>query len=140
MTDLPTTLPNFPCKPYSHLLPSLDRHGIRVADLLSLDALEIAKRASVPLLDLRRLANHVVQALQEDMGVDTAAAGPSPQGPNPELASSSSKKHDSALRERRAGIDVLRRWNTISLLDENLDKAVGGGIPTRHVSEITGER
>jgi DNA repair protein RAD57 len=133
MTDLPTILPNFPTGAYTHLLPSLDRHGVTVTDLLSLDALEIAKRASLPILDLRRLAQDVIHALQGDLGVDIREGRTSE-----ELLSPSSNIVGKNGRQRPT--DAVKLWDTISFLDAALDSAIGGGIPTGYVTEITGER
>lgn len=133
MTDLPTILPDFLPRPYSHLIPSLERHGITVADLLSLDALEIAKRASLPILDIRRLAQDVVSALQDDTGISVTAHNTSD-----ELFSSTS--HPGSGNCRRSACDIVNRWDIISMLDGPLDQAIGGGIPAGYVTEITGER
>ena len=133
MTDLPTILPDFLTRPYSHLIPSLERNGITVADLLSLDALEIAKRASLPILDLRRLARDVIGALQDDVGINVTAHSTSD-----ELFSSNS--HPDSGRCRRFVPDIVKRWDAISMLDATLDQAIGGGIPAGYVTEITGER
>jgi DNA repair protein RAD57 len=48
MTDLLQVLPDLDSKPYSHLLPSLDRALITTNDLLTLDAADVAKRAQLP--------------------------------------------------------------------------------------------
>jgi DNA repair protein RAD57 len=132
MTDLPTILPAFSTSPYTHLVPSLDRHGITTADLLSLDALEIAKRASLPILDLRRLAQNVASAIQDDLDIAEKLH-------NTNDAPFSSSKHASR-KCKQSVIDVLERWETISILDARLDCAIGGGIPAGYVTEITGER
>lgn len=133
MTDLPTILPQFSTRPYTHLIPSLDRHGITVTDLLSLDALEIAKRATLPILDLRRLAQDIAQAIQHDLNIGVTAHNTSD-----ELFTSSA---NSGLEKcNRPAKHVLKRWNTVSFLDTALDEAIGGGIPTGYVTEITGER
>ena len=131
MTDLLHTIPDFPTKLYTHLLPSLEKHLITTTDLLTLDALEIAKRAQLPLLDVRRLANHVVAILQGQLGL----------------------KNDNVLNfegvgENQADFGVLKKsgkevaspWSTIRTLDPILDAALGGGIPTGYITEITGER
>ena len=133
MTDLPTILPDFQTRPHTHLLPSLDRHGITVADLLSLDALEIAKRVSLPILDLRRLAQDVAHAIQDDLDISVTAHNTSD-----ELFTSSSR--DDLNRCQRFGTVALKRWDTVSFLDATLDEAIGGGVPTGYVTEITGER
>ncbi|KAI4124061.1 MAG: hypothetical protein LQ347_005877, partial [Umbilicaria vellea] len=131
MTDLLHTLPDFPTKSYTHLLPSLEKHLITTTDLLTLDALDIAKRAQLPVLDLRRLANHVIAALQEDLGLREAI--PTENAP----ASFSEAKKKESLR--KTGRDIVDQWSTISTLDDDLDAALGGGIPTGYITEITGE-
>lgn len=133
MTDLPTILPNLSTRHFAHLLPALDRHGITVVDLLTLNALEIAKRTSLPILDLRRLAQAVANALQDDLGINATS-----KSTGDELSSSSSKH--SLGNCKRSATDVLQRRDTISFLDDALDGAIGGGIPTGYVTEVTGER
>lgn len=133
MTDLPTILPKFPTRPYTHLIPALDRHGITVADLLSLDALEIAKRATLPILDLRRLAQDIAHALQEDLDISVTGHSTSDEP----FISNSTRDYE---KSKRSAADVLKRWDTVSILDTAIDEAIGGGIPTGYVTEITGER
>lgn len=124
MTDLLHTIPDFPTKSYTHLLPSLEKHLITTTDLLTLDALEIAKRAQLPLLDVRRLAAHVVAILQGQLGV-TQGGG----------------DHDGTGRSlKQSGNEIVSQWSTISTLDDSLNEALGGGIPTGYITEITGER
>lgn len=131
MTDLLQTIPDFPTKLYTHLLPSLEKHLITTTDLLTLDALEVAKRAQLPLLDVRRLANHVVAILQGQLGLKT------------EKASSYQKTGEGQGGYgflRKTGKEATSRWKSISTLDPSLDAALGGGIPTGYVTEIAGER
>lgn len=123
MTDLLHTIPGFPTKTYAHLLPSLEKHLVTTTDLLTLDALDIAKRAQLPLLDVRRLINHVVTILQSQLGLS--------QGPD---------CSDFQGSLRKSGKETVGKWGTISLIDDSLDGAIGGGIPTGYVTEITGER
>ena len=123
MTDLLHTIPDFPIKSYTHLLPSLEKHLITTTDLLTLDALEIAKRAHLPLLDVRRLAAHVVAILQRQLGL-------TPRGDHDGMEGSLKK----------LGNEIVGQWSTISTLDDSLDEALGGGIPTGYITEITGER
>ena len=132
MTDLLHTLPDFPTQSYTHLLPSLEKHLITIADLLTLDALEIAKRAQLPVLDLRRLANHIIAALQEDLGLIEDGPVENEPARQPEI-----KKN---ARLKKNGRDVVDQWTTISTLDDDLDAALGGGIPTGYITEIAGER
>ena len=133
MTDLPTVLPTFSTKAYTHLLPSLDRHGITVADLLSLDALEVARRATLPIPDLRRLADAVIQALHEDLGV--VHEPPMKNGESGTLGS-----QEGVNISLKSGVDLTQNWKTISTLDAGIDKTLGGGIPVGYITEITGER
>jgi len=62
MTNLLSVLPDFDIQPYAHILPSLEKALISTADLLTLDALDVAKRAQVPPGDGRRLAIAVAVA------------------------------------------------------------------------------
>lgn len=123
MTDLLHTIPEFPTKSYTHLLPSLEKHCITTTDLLTLDALEIAKRAQLPLLDVRRLINHVITILQGQLGLS--------QEPN---------SNDAEKPLRKCGKLAIGNWSTISFIDDFLDGALKGGIPTGYITEITGER
>lgn len=104
-------LPDFDATPFSHLLPSLDKALITTNDVLTLDAPTIAKRAQVPSGELRKLADAVVAALHRQLGFG-------PEEPAP------TTKHD---------------WACISTLDDELDAALGGGIPRGYLVEVTGE-
>lgn len=119
--DLLSVLPDFSMKPYSHILPPLERKHISTVDLITLDTLEIAKRAHVPPADVRRLSADVVAALHASLGWEKHDEETETEGNN---------KHQ---------LD-LSRWNTISTLDTRLDELLGGGIPTGYLTEITGER
>ena len=131
MTDLLHTLPDFPTKSYTHLLPSLERHLITTTDLLTLDALEIAKRAQLPLLDVRRLANHVIAALQAELGI------PSDKPSFSRVGEEQTTKRDSL---RKTGKELVAQSPIISTLSPILDNALAGGIPTGYITEISGER
>lgn len=126
MTDLFDTIPDFPIKPYTHLLPSLEKHLVTTSDLLTLDATEIAKRAQLPLLDVRRLTNHVVSILQRQLGLGVIA--------------DTGDQHQAGECLRKSGNEISSQWNTISTLDDSLDRALGGGIPTGYLTEVVGER
>ena len=133
MTDLLSTLPDFPTAGYTHLIPSLERSEITIADLLTLDPVEIAKRCPLPLLDVRRLVKHVTESLQNDAGIGDVPT---------------TTRYGLLAQENQAEIDrpghavkeVVREWKAISTLDDALNKALGGGIPTGYVTEVTGER
>ncbi|RDL38542.1 uncharacterized protein BP5553_02882 [Venustampulla echinocandica] len=126
MTDLTTVLPGFPTQQYVRLLPSLEKHCVTTADLLTQDWIEIAKRAQLPLLDVKRLCNAVLDALQLDLGIGAVEDGDRTQ-----------ESHNSRLR--KSGRDLVDSWNTISTLDDDLDRALGGGIPAGYITEVTGE-
>ncbi|KAL8773952.1 MAG: hypothetical protein Q9209_001382 [Squamulea sp. 1 TL-2023] len=131
MTDLLHTLANFPTKHYTHLIPSLEKNLITTTDLLTLDPLEVAKRAQLPLLDVRRLANHVLTSLQSQLGViDGKEALRKYENP-PRVGDAPSL--------RGSGHTISKLWSTISTLDPRFDAALSGGIPTTYITELTGE-
>ena len=134
MTDLLHILPDFPVAGYTHLIPSLERHLITCADLLTLEAPEVAKRAQLPAHDVRKLADEILARLQAQLGVIGFPGGDN--GAN-------GKGRGAAEEEshvRKSGIDLVKRWRTISTLDDSLDSALGGGIPIGYITEVTGER
>lgn len=123
MTDLLQVLPDFAAKPYTHLLPSLDKALVTTNDLLTLEAADVAKRAQLPAGEVRRLADAVVLALHRQLGF----GGEEAVG-NSFLSASSNPDTEK------------EGWNCISTLDEKLDAALGGGIPRGYLVEVTGER
>lgn len=131
--DLLSVLPNFSIKSYTHILPPLERARVNTVDLISLDTLEIARRAHVPPADVRRLANHVIKALHHDVGFEEA---PRPEDEQPD---SSLDPDVPLIPGPRTKLD-LSQWCTISTLDSTLDTLLNGGIPTGYVTEVTGER
>jgi DNA repair protein RAD57 len=136
MTDLLTILPSFPTAPYTHLLPSLEKNLITTSDLLTLDAIEIAKRAQLPILDVKRLAKHVLDALHNDLELEGGDDGDDSRDEPGEQEKDEARDR----RLKKTGTDIEGRWSTISLLDDTLDNALGGGIPTGYITEVTGER
>jgi hypothetical protein len=122
MTDLTAVLPGFPSQQYVRLLPSLEKNLVTTADLLTLDCVEIAKRAQLPLLDVKRLCNAVLVGLQDTLGI----------------AEGDDVQQNSLLR--KTGKDILNSWSTVSTLDDDVDRTLGGGIPTGYITEVTGER
>ncbi|KAL8789593.1 MAG: hypothetical protein Q9213_001029 [Squamulea squamosa] len=131
MTDLLHTLPNFPTRHYTHLIPSLEKNLITTTDLLTLDPLEVAKRAQLPLLDVRRLANHVLTSLQSQLGVIDGKEALRKYEDPPRVGDAPSL--------RGSGSTISKPWSSISTLDPSLDTALGGGIPTTYITELTGE-
>lgn len=120
MTDLLQVLPDFETRPFSHLLPSLDKALITTNDLLTLDAADVAKRAQLPAGELRKLVDAIVPVLHQQLGVGVDAA--------------SEHGFSGALGTR------MDAWTCISTLDNELDTALGGGIPPGYLVEVTGER
>lgn len=122
MTDLLQVLPDFETRPFTHLLPSLDKALVTTSDLLTLDAHDVAKRAQLPAGELRKLVDAVVPALHLQLGF----------GPGGETAAGNA--FSAALRQ------PADAWKCISTLDEQLDAALGGGVPPGYLVEVTGER
>jgi DNA repair protein RAD57 len=143
MSDLSQVLPDFPVARYARLLPAIEKNKLTVTDLLTLDVPEIGKRTQLPLLDVKRLCNAVLDALHADLGIGTTSVG-ARAGANENAASEDKdkkqeKKSSSSLL-RQTGTELLAHpWNTISTLDAALDAALGGGVPTGYITEITGE-
>lgn len=131
MTDLLHTIPDFPITLYTHLIPSLEKHLITTTDLLTLDTLEIAKRAQLPLLDVRRLANHAIAVLQGQLGLKNENAA--------KFEDVGEGRADFGTL-KQTGEQITTQWSTISTLNVTLDAGLGGGIPTGYITEITGER
>lgn len=132
--DLLSILPNFPTKPYTHLLPSLERAKLTTTDLITLDTLEVAKRAHLPPTDIRRFAAHIIEALHGDVGFERKL----PE--NVQLDASVSFDGPVEI-EPGSGTEVdLEEWRVISTLDEGVDEVLDGGLPTGYLTEVTGER
>jgi DNA repair protein RAD57 len=124
MTDLLQVLPDFDTRPYTHLLPSLDKALITTNDLLTLDAADVGKRAQLPAGEVRKLVDAAVAALHRDLGFGGEEAA----------------RRGSYLSESGSADAPTAGSGSISTLDEQLDAALGGGIPPGYLSEITGER
>lgn len=69
MTNLLHVVPDLDLQSFAHIIPSLERASISTVDLLTLDALDIAKRALVPTEEVRRLANALLSSLAGDGAV-----------------------------------------------------------------------
>lgn len=124
MTDLLQVLPDFDTRPWTHLLPSLDKALITTSDLLTLDAADVGKRAQLPAGEVRKLVDAAVAALHRHLGFGGEEAG----------RGSSSLPGLGSADAPRAGS------GSISTLDEQLDAALGGGLPPGYLIEVTGER
>lgn len=120
MSDLSRVLPDFPTARYANLLPAIEKHKVTTAELLTLEVADLAKRTQLKPLDLERFCNAVLEAFHVDLGV-------------------SNKQPEKSSPLKQTGSEFAREWDTISTLDESLDRALGGGIPTGYVTEIAGE-
>ncbi|KAK6815066.1 hypothetical protein RU639_008441 [Aspergillus parasiticus] len=130
--DLLSVLPDFHTKPYAHILPPLERSKITTVDLITLDTLEIAKRAHVPPADVRRLCASITKALHHDIGFEDIKE---PASAEP----SSSINDDLPITLGPTTKLDLSQWSAISTLDTALDELLDGGVPTGYVTEVTGE-
>ncbi|GAQ10697.1 DNA repair protein rhp57 [Aspergillus lentulus] len=131
--DLLSVLPGFQTRSYAHIIPPLERNKITIVDLITLDNLEIAKRAHVPPADLRRLTTQVVKALHKDVGFEEACDGDDAVEP-----SSSNDIEKPLIPGPSTKLD-LSRWSAISTLDPALDELLNGGLATGYLTEVTGE-
>ncbi|KLU80927.1 hypothetical protein MAPG_00023 [Magnaporthiopsis poae ATCC 64411] len=128
MTDLLRVLPNFRVEQYGPLIPALERNHVTTTDLLTLDAADLGKRTHQPLLEIQRLANAVVQALQADLGVVAPTRTP---------ATTITTTPSLHLRSNPSRLSAA--WSTITTLDPELDRALGGGVPVGYLTEVAGE-
>ncbi|MCJ1477311.1 hypothetical protein MMC13_005982 [Lambiella insularis] len=134
MTDLLHILPNFSTTGYTHLIPSLEKHLITCTDILTLEATDLAKRAQLPVLDVRNFAADVLVQLQSQQGLHNIGD----KIPKPGTQNVRRSGKDGVWG--KSGKDLLRQWSIISTLNSDLDTAVGGGLPTGYITEVTGER
>jgi len=137
MTDLLAVLPEFCTQPFSNLLPSLERAQITVADVLTSDAVDIAKRAQLPAREIRRLTDALLNVLHTELGVAPSLR----QHDDDEVVRAQDGQAEATSSTLRTlGPELEDSWNFISTLDQRLDSALAGGIPTGYVTEVTGER
>lgn len=141
--DLLSILPNFATAPYRHIVPSLEKAHITAVDLVTLDALEIARRAHVPPTDVRRLCAQLIAALHRDIGFQDCQSKPTLTEQLPQTERSTANDATQSLEpgpSTRLDLSPPTRWRAISTLDPVLDALLGGGIPPGYVTEVTGER
>lgn len=134
--DLTTTIPDFPIESYSHIIPSLEKAKISVTQLLLLDAVEIAKQTRVPVPEVRKLTNRVLEALQRDLGLE----GIGKKGTTSADIRARQRDNEDGCREDSCGRFRPPILSFISTLDPVLDDLFAGGISTSYVTEIAGER
>ncbi|KAF7192955.1 DNA repair protein rhp57 [Pseudocercospora fuligena] len=121
-----TVLPEFDISNHTHILPSLERAQISTADLLTLDALDVAKRAHVPPGEVKKLADALIDALHADTVSSSAS-------------SRDNGEQNSSQSENSRNLSSIRQRAMISTLDDDLDTVLGGGIARGHLTEIVGE-
>ena len=135
MSDLLTVLPSFDARPFTHILPKLEKALVSCSDLLTLDALHVAKRAQLPASEVKKLADALVQSLSGHAVSPTDPSDPLPASGEPH----GDRGLDSNTTGFRSGDALLDQW-MISTLDDKLDIALNGGIHSGYLTEITGER
>jgi DNA repair protein RAD57 len=131
MSDLLSVLPSFDARPFTHILPKLEKALVSCSDLLTLDALHVAKRAQLPASEIKKLADALVHSLSSHDG--------SPNGPSDDAGESHGDGGPNRDIHFRSGDALLDQW-MISTLDDKLDIALNGGIHSGYLTEITGER
>jgi DNA repair protein RAD57 len=117
MSNLLAVLPDFDLAPYSHIIPSIERACVAVVDLLTLDAVHIAKRAQVPPGEVKKLTDALISALHRDASASASAPHASTTAPSTTIGT-----------------------YPISTLDDGLDAALAGGLFPGHLIEVVGER
>ena len=130
MTDLLTVLPHFDSRPYTHVLPSLEKALITCSDLLTLDAINVAKRAQLPPAEVKKLGDALVHALSDNCPKSE------PSVASEDLVEAGEKANSTSFR---GGNSLQDQW-IVSTLDDKLDIALSGGIHSGYLTEITGER
>ncbi|KAK5302700.1 DNA repair protein rhp57 [Exophiala xenobiotica] len=130
MSDLLEVLPDFDLKAYIHLLHSLEKNDITVADLISLDPIEIARRCPLPAADVQRLVLDVVAALQEDVQTRADKRWPfNSRWPHQATISIDEVTHTACPDDEAR----------VSTLVPDIDHALGGGLVPGHIIEVVGE-
>lgn len=132
MSDLLSVLPDFPFTPQTHdIIISLEKQNISTADLLTLEQLDISKRATISLLDLRRFIKEVANALHTSIG--------STYDTKDEVVAATAVGN---AREPLGftGLEVWKYQLYMSTGDSVLDGVLNGGIMSGGITEIVGER
>ena len=129
MSDLLSVLPNFPLTPQTHkIVLSLEKHDITTSDLLTLEQLDISKRTSISLLDLRRFIKEVAKALHSSIG------------PAYDTTNRTTEVDYGDVLLGVTAFDVWKSQVYISTGDSEFDRVLNGGIMTGGLTEIVGER
>lgn len=133
MSDLSFILPNFPLTPHDqNIVLNLEKLNITISDLLTLDQLDVSKRAVISILDLRRFTKEVIEALHSSL-----------QPLNAEFGAKVAIKTEAEGGSLRLGLTGFEAWKSqlyLSTGDSELDRTLNGGIMTGGLTEIVGER
>ncbi|KAF8426645.1 DNA repair protein RAD57 [Tirmania nivea] len=131
MSDLLSVVPDFMLTPQTHkIVLSLEKHDITISDLLVLEQLDISKRTSISLLDLRRFIKEVANALHSSIGsaYDTNERG-----------NTTAEVDNGGVLLGMTAFDVWKSQVYISTGDSEFDRALNGGVMTGGLTEIVGE-
>lgn len=134
MTDLLDVIPDFPLDSYHDLIATLEKYLISTSDLLTSDGLEIARRARLPILDVKRFVEHVCSHIHDSYGL---------LKDEPHSTWTDDEKQITLEGEHlpvTTGLDLISPGIFISALDEAFDTALNGGIAPGYLTEVTGER
>ncbi|KAK0386421.1 hypothetical protein NLU13_6258 [Sarocladium strictum] len=121
MTDLLAILPSFPTSRFAAILPRIEQHAITTTDLLTLHPADLAKQTTISILDLKRFIAAVQASLADDLGPPTEVS------------------IDGPVQDDDAGGQGSTRLSVVSTLDDDLDAALGGGVPVGCITEFAGE-
>ncbi|KAF8468356.1 hypothetical protein BDZ91DRAFT_107178 [Kalaharituber pfeilii] len=128
MSDLLSLLPDFSLNPQtSNIISSLETQNITVSDLLTLEQLDISKRTSISLLDLRRFTKEVVQALHSSLKSRPVI--------NERAHATNIEGKDDSTTLGVTGLEAWKDQKLISTTDAILDQLLSGGIMTGVVLE-----
>lgn len=127
MTDLLNILPSFPASRFASILPKIEQHALSTTDILTLHPADIAKQTHVSILDLKRFIAAVQASLADDIG------------PPKEIALRLKNGESQEGNDDGDGGAKEIEQNVISTLDDDLDKALGGGVPVGCITEFAGE-
>ncbi|KAI5290211.1 hypothetical protein KEM54_002177 [Ascosphaera aggregata] len=129
--DIYTVLPDLDVSQYASMIRATEHARITVKDLLISDTLEIAKRTRLPVVDVRRFVAYVLDALHQDLGFHGAGRD-----------AVNTPDDDKSQSEWVLGAEShpCPSSSFISTLDPVLDETLNGGIATRYLTEIAGER
>ncbi|RVX66785.1 hypothetical protein B0A52_08978 [Exophiala mesophila] len=159
MSDLLEVLPDFDTGPFTHLFHSLEKNNISVADLISLEPKEISRKCPLPLADVQKLRQSLVQAMQNDLKIlvtktprlgsravqkttsppSVSQAGPSDRHVSPVRNTASVDESEDIRPAHTSTSYHPEQGSRLPILDPRLDDALGGGFRPGHISEIVGE-